>query len=71
MKVIYELDPFEDSEELKRIQQANHMYLALWDFSQHLRSKLKHEDLSESNYAIYDSISSKFYECLQEYGVEL
>lgn len=70
-KVIIEFNLPEENEEFKTATKATDMSLVLWDFSQHLRSKIKYGDLPEAEYAIYEAIREKFHEILNDYNVEI
>lgn len=57
--------------EFKQAVNAGNAYAALWDFNQHLRKKIKYEDLPEHELAIYDRIKEEFLGTLDGYNVHL
>lgn len=71
MKAMFKFNLPEENEEYKQYMQAPNMHLALWEFSQFLRSKLKYEELTDEEHRIYEEIRQKFYECLEEESVDL
>ena len=70
-KVILEFNLPEEQEEFKTATSATDMSLTLWDFAQFLRQKIKYEELSESDYAVYESVREKLYEIANEHNVEI
>lgn len=69
-KAVLEFKLPEEQEEFKTAMNAVNMSLTLSEFSLFLRSKLKYEDLSESDYKIYESIREKFFEIVDNNDVE-
>lgn len=61
-KAILEFSIPEESEEFRTAINANKYVSSLDEFGAYLRNKLKYEELSEAEYAIYEKIRTKFYE---------
>lgn len=55
---------FEDDEEAKVYLAAMDTHIAVNEFSNWLRNKLKHEDLNENDWAIYDKVRTEFIETM-------
>ena len=70
-KVTLEFNLPEEQEEFKTAASAPDMSLVLWDFSQFLRSKIKYEELSESDYKVYETVREKLFEIASEHNVEI
>lgn len=66
-KLIFDLDSMDDLAAYERCNKSLDMSLALWDFSQKLRSISKYGTGEEN----VDSISKDFYEILEEYNINL
>lgn len=71
MKAILEFNLPEEKSDFDLCNQATSLHCALWDFSQFLRGKIKYEDLTEEQHAIYEEVRAKFYEILNDHNVEL
>jgi hypothetical protein len=69
-KAILRFNLPDEEEEWRMTLNARKYYLALWDLSQKLRSKLKYEELTEEEYKIYDQVRDMFWECLRENDVD-
>jgi hypothetical protein len=57
--------------EFKQAANAGSVYAALWDFHQHLRKRIKYEDLPEHELAVYEKIKEEFLGTLDGYNVHL
>lgn len=68
MKITLE---FEDLEDAQIYLDAHKYYLTIYNFKQHLRNKLKHEDLTEIEYEITENISDVFHELLNDNNVSI
>jgi hypothetical protein len=71
MRGILEFNLPEEEPEFKLAQNGVFYSIILNDLSNHLRAKLKYEQLTEKEYEIYESIRTKLYELASEYGVEV
>lgn len=56
----------EEREEFEMSQKGILYHIALSDIADYLRSKLKYEELSETESKIYEEIRTKFYEILND-----
>jgi hypothetical protein len=66
-KLIFDLDNIDDTVAYERCNKSLDIALALWDFSNKLRSISKYGDGEED----VESISKIFYEILEEYNINL
>jgi hypothetical protein len=66
-KLIFDLDVMDDVAAYERCNKSLDLALALWDFSNKLRSISKYGTGEED----VDSISKDFYEILEEYNINL
>jgi len=66
-KLIFDLDIIDDVVAYERCNKALDISLALWDFSNKLRSIAKYGE-EEDN---VESISKNFYDILEEYNINL
>ena len=66
-KLIFDLDSMDDVAAYERCNKSLDLCLALWDFSNKLRSVSKYGTGEED----IDSISKDFYDILQEYNINL
>lgn len=66
-KLIFDLDNMDDLAAYERCNKSLDMALALWDFSQKLRSISKYGTGEED----VESISKDFYEILEEHSINL
>jgi hypothetical protein len=71
VKAVLEFDLPEEKEEFDIIMAAHNAHGALWDISQFFRDKLKHENLEEAEFEIYEKIRNKFCDILEENQVSL
>jgi hypothetical protein len=67
-KLIFDLDNMDDLAAYERCNRSLDMSLALWDFSQKLRSISKYGSGEEDD---IESISKSFYEILEEHNINL
>ena len=68
MKVTFETT---DKLEVRRIIQSFDMALAMRKFAQYLRQELKHGNLTEEIYKVYEDIQKEFFEILDNEDVNL
>lgn len=61
----------DDVYKLKTFNQAKEIHDALCDFSEFLRTKLKHEELKEEEYDIYEIVKDEFFEIMNDNNVNL
>lgn len=66
-KLIFDLDSMDDVAAYERCNKSLDIALALWDFSNKLRSISKYGSGEED----VESISKSFYETLEEYNINL
>jgi len=66
-KLIFDLDSMDDLAAYERCNKSLDISLALWDFSQKLRSISKYGTGEED----VESISKDFYDILEEYNINL
>ena len=73
MKAILEFDLNEpdDREAHLRAILSLDMAIAIWDMQQEFRSRLKHGQLSEEEYKVTEDLRDRFYQILNEKGVDL
>lgn len=68
MKITLEFEDYDEAEH--RIKGIDY-YCALWDFHQWMRSQMKHGELTEAKWVIYEEIQNKFFSILDENKVNL
>ena len=68
MKITLEFESLEDA---KPYINGLDYFSALWDFNQWMRSQLKHGELTEAKWEIYQEIREKFFSILEENNVNL
>lgn len=74
MEIVWKFNPDdpEDANKLIRFDRALDIELALWDFSQWLRGKLKYQDnLTEEEMECLERVKEEFYKILGEHSVDL
>ena len=71
MKAIMEFDLPEDECSYKKYLKGPDALLCLEDIYQFLRQMTKHEELSLTKYREYDVMYRKFFEILQDHGVDI
>lgn len=69
MKATLKFSLPDDNLEFKIASQPLGWWSTLYDFNQHLRSKLKYETLTEQEYEIYDSIREKLFELMRDNNI--
>lgn len=67
-KVILEFNTPEENSELHDAQNGQKYVVALNEFANFLRAKLKYEELDEATYKVYEEVREKFYEIRNEYS---
>ena len=67
MKAIIEFELPEDQEEYEKANNANKMYMALWDIKQLLRSKLKYnsDGLNDEQLEQWEAMRGDFFDILE------
>lgn len=68
MKITLEFESMEDAEPYLN---GLSYHVALWDFSQWMRSQMKHGELTEAKWSVYEEIQKKFFSILDENNVNL
>lgn len=68
MKITLE---FEDYESAELHLKGSDYYFALLAFQQWMRSQLKHGELIEAKWTVYEEIQKKFFSILEENNVNL
>jgi len=68
MKITLEFEDYEEAEH--RIKGLDY-WVALWDFHQWMRSQMKHGELTEAKWTVYEEINERFFSILNENNVNL
>lgn len=71
MKAILKFSLPEEQEDFDLAVHGSKWMSACWDIDQHLRNKLKYEQLSEDTYKALEETREKFREILTDYNLEL
>ena len=73
MKAIIEFELPEDQEEYEKANNANKMYMALWDIRQLLRSKLKYnsDGLNDEQLEQWEAMRGDFFDILDNNDLKL
>ena len=73
MKAIIEFELPEDQEEYEKANNANKMYMALWDIKQLLRSKLKYnsDGLNDEQLEQWEAMRGDFFDILDNNDLKL
>jgi hypothetical protein len=73
MKAIIEFELPEDQEEYEKANNANKMYMALWDIRQLLRSKLKYnsDGLNDEQLEQWEAMRGNFFDILDNNDLKL
>jgi len=71
MEAILKFKLPEEEVEFKQATNGGNAYAAIWDFHQHLRKRIKYEDLPEDELVIYERIKEEFLGTLDGYNVHL
>lgn len=61
----------EEEEEFEMASQARKLYFAVSDFDNFLRNKIKHADLTDEQYGVYDSIRQELWNRLSDENINL
>lgn len=69
MKITYEFDPLEDSEELEIFQQAKKMHSVLWEFSHNVKRRIEKFEGDKSDG--YQAAMDDFFEMMREENLEI
>lgn len=69
----FDLNDPDDRREHERMLKSMDMYLALWDISQELRSKVKYapDSMSKDEYKAWEQSQEMFYRIINEYTINL
>jgi ribosome-associated translation inhibitor RaiA len=70
-KVTIEFNTIEEQHELELCINASKWYSIVWDYSQYLRNRLKHEALSDDAYKAIEEVLEKLHELLNDEGLKL
>jgi hypothetical protein len=68
-KATLEFNLPEETVEHRLAVNANNYYAVLWDIDQYLRSKLKHGDLTESEYVVLEKTREELHNLMNTYNV--
>jgi hypothetical protein len=71
MQVMFKFKLPQEQEECKIFENAQNMYCFVCDFSNFLREKLKYGNLTEDESRIYEILSNKFWELLNENEINI
>lgn len=71
MKAILEFNLPEEETEFKEATNGGMFKHALWQLDQHLRGKLKYEQLADGEYECYDRIRTELYRILNTYNLNI
>ena len=73
MKAIIEFELPEDQNEYEKANNANKMYMALWDIRQLLRSKLKYnsDGLNDEQLEQWEAMRGEFFDILENNDLNL
>lgn len=69
MKKVLEFNYPEDEEEFKLHLAGPELSFVLKDFDDYLRAKLKYEELTETQYSVYEEVRGKLNELVLERGL--
>ncbi len=70
-KVTIEFNTIEEQHELELCINASRWYNIVWDYSQYLRTRLKHDELSNDAYKAIEEAREKLHELLNDEGLKL
>jgi hypothetical protein len=71
MEAILKFNLPEEREEFEMASQASKLYCVVSEFDNFLRSKIKHTDLSDEQYDIYESIRQELWNNLNDENISL
>lgn len=67
----FNLDEFEDKNELDKVLQSSKVLYGLSTFREYLRNKLKYAPLPEDTLKIFREVNDVFYDCLSDVDLDL
>jgi hypothetical protein len=70
-KVTIEFNTIEEQHELELCINASKWHSIVWDYSQYLRNRLKHEALSDDAYKAIEEVRQKLHELLNDEGLKI
>lgn len=70
MKVTLEFNLPEESSEHRLAIQAPDMHCVLWNFSNKIRAKLKHGQLSDAEEKVWEEVRGVFWALMEDYNVK-
>jgi hypothetical protein len=70
-KVTIEFNTIEEQHELELCINAIKWHSIVWDYSQYLRNRLKHEALSDDAYKAIEEVREKLHELLNDEGLKI
>jgi hypothetical protein len=70
-KVTIEFNTIDEQHELELCINASKWYSIVWDYSQYLRTRLKHEALSDDAYKAIEEVRKKLHELLNNEGLKI
>jgi small-conductance mechanosensitive channel len=71
MKAILKFNLPEEREEFELASNAAKYSIVLSDIDNHLRSKIKHADLTDEQYEVYEEVRKQLWEYIQDQGIQL
>lgn len=71
MKAILEFNLPEDQDDYELANNARNMLYVLSELKDHLRSTIKHGEMTDDKYDAYDEVWSKLFELMSEYSVRI
>lgn len=69
MKAILEFVLPEEEQEFKEATNGRYWNLVVWEMHQWLRTKTKHGDLTDGEYAIYEGLHNLLWDLIDEYNL--
>jgi hypothetical protein len=70
MKATLEFNLPDEKEEFETATRAGRYVSALWHIGQNLRQKIKHGQLTEQEYKVYEEVRDMFWGALRDEGVD-
>ena len=70
-KVTIEFNTIDEQHELELCINASKWYSIVWDYSQYLRNRLKHDELSDDAYKAIKDAQEKLHELLNDEGLKI
>jgi hypothetical protein len=71
MKAILKFNLPEENEEFEMASQASKLYYAVSEFDNFLRNKIKHSDLTDEQYNVYESVRQELWNNLNNENISL